>query len=365
MKTAYIINTITSWNEPPRARHQLAQALSKHFEVVFVSSNEFGLPKSKLVWENKNYQFYIPQFPIDPRIRIRIPLLNLLYQKWLFKRLKKEYPNHIVINFDFTAKYVSRYFTNNIYYCNDDHVGISKRINNSIIANYHHNCEKSVAENARFCVSTSIFLKKKLQGYNPNSFEIRLAAPNIQNVSKYKYREKGKVINIGIVGYFKTIDSNILELLYNNEDLHFTLVGPISKKLKEKYETKGNVKITGSLIGEKLYDEVSKFDVGLVPYDLNAKVERTPNKLWLYLALGKPVVISNIKGIINWKFPERFVYRSNSNIDFLELIQLANLEDSEELYMNRIKFAKQNSWDIRVNELLSIFSDQKTSSVAI
>jgi hypothetical protein len=41
----YLINTITSWDEPPRARHQVAQAVAKNHKVYFIARNEFGVPK--------------------------------------------------------------------------------------------------------------------------------------------------------------------------------------------------------------------------------------------------------------------------------------------------------------------------------
>ncbi len=356
MEPLFIINTITSKDEPPRARHQVAYALAKKYSVIFVTANKTGFLRSELVQVSKNLKFYIPYFPIDYRIRIRISWINIIYQKWLFHRLKKKYPDSTVINFDFTAKYISQFFFDNIYYCNDDHIGVSRRINYRWIANYHEKCEKMVAKYSRFCIGTSKFLVERLTKYNHNSYEIRLGAPHIENEIRYNSRpeDKSKNIIVGIVGYFKTLDFELLELLLKNQDLFFTLVGPMSKKFNEMFKASKNVRITGKLVDEKLFDEVNKFDVGLIPYQLNSKVERTPNKLWLYLAIGKPVVISNISGIKDWEFPEKFVYRANSNEEFLELIKRAHAEDNSQLSIERMNFARLNTWDIRINEFLNI-----------
>jgi len=356
MGNRFIINTITFWYEPPRARHQLAYALSKQFPVIFVSANKIGLPRIKLIKENKNLDFYIPYFPIDYRIRIRIPWINLLYQRWLLRKLRKEFPCDTVINFDFTAVLVSKFFDNSIYYCNDDHIGISKSNNINWIAKYQEECEKIVAKNSRFCIGTSGFLKNKLEMYNKNTFEIRLGAPHIQDISKYSLHVKKNLnkINVGIVGYISTIDFELMEELFENCDLFFTLIGPINKKLENKLASITNVNMTGSLIRTKLYEEVNKFDVGLIPYRMNSKIDRTPNKLWLYLALGKPVVISNINGIKNWKFPDKFIYRSNSNDEFLKLIRKANEENDSVVTKQRMEFAQKNSWDSRAVKFLEL-----------
>ena len=356
MEPSFIINSITSKDEPPRARHQIAYALAKKFPVIFVSANKTGGLGSQLIEESRNLKFYIPYFPIDYRIRIRIPLINLIYQKWLFRNLKKRYPNYTVINFDFTAKYISQFFVDNIYYCNDDFIGISKRINPGWISKYQEKCEELVTKNSRFCVGTSKYITGKLTNYNNNSFEIRLGAPEVKNIERYIKRidRLNNKINVGLVGYFNTLDFSLLEILFKNQDLFFTLVGPMNKKFEERLNAYQNVRITGKLVGDQLFEEVNKFDVGLIPYSLDSKVDRTPNKLWLYLALGKPVVISNIHGIKDWQFPERFVYRANSNEEFLKLIEKAQLEDDSRVTMDRINFAKMNTWDARINEFLQL-----------
>ena len=76
----YLINTITSWQEPPRARHQVAQALAKNNEVIFVARNEIGMPKLEIYRTNEYLTVITPYYPIDYRIRFRLPLFNEIYQ---------------------------------------------------------------------------------------------------------------------------------------------------------------------------------------------------------------------------------------------------------------------------------------------
>ena len=130
--------------------------------------------------------------------------------------------------------------------------------------------------------------------------------------------------------------------------------GPIGSAYQKKLEERTNVKTTGSLTGNRLYEEISRFDVGLIPYKIQSKIDRTPNKLWLYMALGKPTVISNIKGISNWEFPEHFVYRADSFSDFYTLIRLAVSEDNDQLTRQRMEYAKQNTWDKRMKYFIKL-----------
>ena len=37
------------WDDPPRARHQVAEALSKRYRVYFVCANKMGLPRVQMM----------------------------------------------------------------------------------------------------------------------------------------------------------------------------------------------------------------------------------------------------------------------------------------------------------------------------
>src|SRR4030042_6885289 len=201
----FIINTFTKWDEPPRARHQVATEISKHYDTIFISANKTGLPKLKKKTINNNLSVIYPYFPITTKIRYRVPIINELYQLWLFSKLKKQYPDYYVINFDFTARLIYRFFTKTIFYCNDNFTAISKRINNILIYRYHLRCERTVAEKANFCIATSGILKNKILNYTDRVYEIPLGGPSIKEFDiKIKYEIKNRhsgYINVGLVGY--------------------------------------------------------------------------------------------------------------------------------------------------------------------
>jgi len=118
----YVVNTVTSWNEPPRARHQLTKELAKNRPVIFVGRNELGVPRIEISQFSDLLKILIPYYPVDYRLRWRVPLINELYQRWLFRTLSIEFGENAirVINFDNTATQLFKYFKNVVYYCNDE-----------------------------------------------------------------------------------------------------------------------------------------------------------------------------------------------------------------------------------------------------
>ncbi|HEX3008277.1 MAG TPA: hypothetical protein VHO90_11765, partial [Bacteroidales bacterium] len=302
MEERFLINTITDWSEPPRARHQVTSELSKKYKVVFVNANYVGLPRLKKKVERENLTILYPTFPVNFKIRYRIPIVNELYQRWLFKKLAKEYPGYQMINFDFSASLIHKYFDKVIYYCNDNFTRISKRINPYFIYKYHERCEEKVATKALFCIATSGILKEKLQAFNPKSFEIPLGGPDMKEfgIKVPLIKPSGGKIKLGLVGFIR--DSNtsaeILNDLLNTGKFEISLIGPIDPVLLSKIEKKEDLKLLGILIEKALYQALNKVDIAIAPYHFN-KLDfgTTPNKLLIYLALGKPAVVTHLKAI--------------------------------------------------------------------
>ncbi len=213
-------------------------------------------------------------------------------------------------------------------------------------------------------MATSEFLAKKLTNNNRSTYELRLGAPKVKSIpaNALKLSDKNnRPVNVGFVGYLNTAERELFEFLIEKRDIILTIVGPVSEQEAIKYKGIENVVTKGKLTGQDLYNAVADFDVGIVPYPLHSKVDRTPNKLWLYLALGKPVVISNIKSIENWKFSDGFVYRANNYEEFYAGIKKAHSENNETLLHERIAFAGENTWEKRAGEFLRILNEKIVS----
>jgi hypothetical protein len=362
----FLINTFTHWDEPPRARHQVANALALKNQVVFVAANKLGIPTIKMCTVSANLNVLTPYFPIGNKIRYRLPVINELYQYWLFRKLNKKYKDFKVINFDFTASKIHKYFSDVIFYCNDSFIAISKNINPGFIARYHEKCMSEVAVKAKFCVAVSDILKENLKKYNTNSYEIPLGSPDIMNynLTVNKSPSNKKIINVGLVGFIKTysISYNLINSLLENEDLVITLIGPIEGNFLNYIKRKEKLIIKGSLFGKKLYDEINKFDVAIAPYSSTITNNDQigvgiGSKTYQYLALGKPVVISYMNGLNKINLPDGFIYIAMAEEDFAPLIYKANKENSESLIQKRIDFAKNNTWEKRMDKLISYYEE--------
>ncbi len=88
MKTAYLINTRTRWEEPPRARHQVAETLAIRNEVYFVAASKIGFPRIEVTNLHNNLYLIQPYWFIDYRLRFRLFIVNELYQTWLFSKFQ-------------------------------------------------------------------------------------------------------------------------------------------------------------------------------------------------------------------------------------------------------------------------------------
>src|SRR5512138_2260011 len=93
----FLINTLTHWEEAPRTRHHVATTLAKNHKVDFVTANKTGFPRLSKKNDSTGVQLIVPFFPIPHKIRYRIPLLNHIYQKWLYRKLSAEYSSYTVI----------------------------------------------------------------------------------------------------------------------------------------------------------------------------------------------------------------------------------------------------------------------------
>lgn len=360
VKNYLVYTTVTTWDEPPRARHQVTNELKADGVVYFVERNRVGRPRVELRKAENNVVVITPYFPVVYKVRYRTAGLNEIYHNWLLKKIKDlEVEFDMVISFDYTAPAINRYFDNVVFYCADDNVGFGN-FNPSFINKYHTRTERMVAEKAKVCIVTSDYMGGKIGNYNRNTHVIPLGAPVIE-YEKLNLPVKGKDLpTLAIVGY---LDYNLdMELLYKLLDKFPTIfIGPVSEANKQKLARFKNAQFVGPKTGKDLYDCLSQADVCIAPYDVS-KLNKgaTPNKLWLYLALGKPAVVTNMPNINSWHFDDGVVYKCD-NDQFIDCCIRAYHEDTPELAKKRVEVARSNSWKNRVQQIREIFNSSKPS----
>lgn len=357
----FLIHTLaTGWNEPPRARHQVANELKKEGVVYFVEKNKIGLPRLDVERIEPNVYLLKPSFWMDYRVRYRIPGVNEMYYRWLFRQIKNlNISFDLVITFDFTAPEIHNHFKNVIFYSADDNVGLGK-FTPQFVINYHTQKEKEVAEKAKLCVVTSEYMLTKIKQYNPATHLVPLGAPEIIVPAAYKAQQHEHPV-LGLVGYLdKNMDYPLLKTLL--ERFRIVFIGPISEKAKKEFLKYPNADFAGVKTGNELYSLLETIDVCIAPYDVTIiNKGLTPNKLWLYLAVGKPVVVTDIPNMKNWIFDEKLVYKCE-NKDFVENCLRAYRDNNPLLTQKRVEVARDNSWNKRVETIMDYYQASKQTS---
>ena len=102
-----------------------------------------------------------------------------------------------------------------------------------------------------------------------------------------------------------------------------------------------------------MQEALETLDVLLLPYHAGhysgLSIVAAPNKLFAYIASGRPVVAMGMPRLI--PLPPGVVYSADSSDDLVEVIERAWNEDSESLQRLRRELAAENTWDRRGDEL--------------
>ena len=357
MKVDLIVNTITAWDEAPRARHQFTAAAAKKVRVAFVTRNKTGLPGIKTYEGGPNTLVVEPTYPVDYRFRYRLPGINETYQRWLYSRLKKMFPEASAVNFDCTATRLKQYFPT-IYYCNDEFAGNSK-YKSALVDKYLSRSERKMAGDALFCVATSHFLREKLIQYNSHVYEIPLGVSlDGVDASHLQPRTPGDKIVVGLMGVIneRQYSPEAVNILLGHDRFKVVIIGPVTQEYLNQLRGLDPSAVKGMLKGKELYDALAQLDVGLALYNLDfVNPGGTPNKVWQYMAVGKPTVISALPNLKYMKFPDHTVYVTQGNDDLIEQIEKAYAESTPERVRARIDFAHSNTWDHRFAQFLDAF----------
>jgi glycosyltransferase involved in cell wall biosynthesis len=230
---------------------------------------------------------------------------------------------------------------------------------------YLHNNEK-YARAADVVLTVNDHLKKKYAHLNSNIHVIKNAT-NYANFQKETYAvvpflEKLKRNNKPIIGYsgisnVTRIDVEILDYLFSNRpDWQIVFVGTMSEDLIVRFSKYDNFFHLPAVPYEQLPDHLSYFQVTMVPFLVNDHT-RGNNLLKFhdYLAMGKPVVTTNIGGAEDLRDVIRIADTPDT---FLAQIEGALAEGSQQLIENRKKVAYENSWPNRIKELKNILINE-------
>ena len=226
--------------------------------------------------------------------------------------------------------------------------------------------EKEILKRADLILATSLNLAHnylpKYYGYKPSAPVIYW--PNCADVNIWKPEKFTKHNTTPIIGFagnlMKIVDLHLLEKVVTAfQDCVIVVAGKVANweseyglLLKRIFSHK-NVEYKGFIPFEDLPKEVNGWDVCLMLDDTSELSSyHHHNKLYQYLALGKPVVIQRNHN--DYDSLGDLIYISEDHTQFVNNVGKALKETQDnELFNKRVKLAKENSADVRAKQLMN------------
>jgi hypothetical protein len=151
---------------------------------------------------------------------------------------------------------------------------------------------------------------------------------------------------ICFIGYLSPwLNYSLIEEIANKYKKNFVIIGPVNEDIKNKIQNiLSIVDYRGFVKQSDLKEHIRDIQVFVMPYSFSDKLsKRSPLKLYEYLSTGVPVVSIDYSFLKNY---DNIIYLSKNDSKFLENIELALLENSQNKKTKRTTVAKNFSWDI-------------------
>ncbi|WP_447979742.1 glycosyltransferase [Candidatus Nitrospira bockiana] len=246
-----------------------------------------------------------------------------------------------------------------VYHCVDDYSA-----NPSVDAPTISRLESQAIKAADVVLTTSPKLFREKRAVHPRTYYF----PNLGNIEAFLEEGHRALILmdeiaslqrpvIGFVGNVSgyKVDLELIAMLADSRPKwNFVLIGPIGEGDPSTdvrlLQDKPNVLLLGPRQANEVPQYVHAFDVCLIPYRANQTTDSVfPLKFFEYLALGKPVVSTELESLLDYK---DLCYLT-SREKFLSAIEAALKEDGNEA-RRRIEYVSGLSWSRRINDVGTI-----------
>jgi len=202
-------------------------------------------------------------------------------------------------------------------------------------------------------------MRNEMARYNPRSFYI----PNAVSADIFNKNELGLTpadmakIKHPIIGYAGAlslrIDDDLLRFVAESKPKwNIVLIGTSpNTKIRTLLELP-NVYWLGSMRHKDIYDRLSQFDVCILPHAVNSMTDKmNPLKLYEYLALGKPVVSTDVAGAGMFKAD---IEIASTRGAFLDAIEKVLSKDCLKQHEKRIDRVRNHTWSNRIDEMMEL-----------
>lgn len=245
-----------------------------------------------------------------------------------------------------------------VYYCIDNFVVSSSS------AKKIRGTERKLLKLADVVFVTSRALYDYCSRYSDkvDLFPFGVNMDNFEKVSKadtelpVELRDIKKPIVGYVGGVHKWIDQKLVRSMAERYPEHsFVFVGPLQTDVSMLSRI-NNIYFLGNKKHHELPNLIKYFSVAMIPYHITDYTKNVyPTKLNEYLAMGKPVISTDLPEIeiFNQRYKD-VVYVGKNSKELGEGISRALKEDNEALRRRRIEIAHDNSWQRRIEEMSNI-----------
>jgi glycosyltransferase involved in cell wall biosynthesis len=351
-------------------RHQVTRQLTRFYNVLYVEL-PFGsrTKRDELSLINERMIAYKPARLIRGLGRVwdNIEHFHKYYNARLTKKIERvikdlNYESSLLVNFQFNFPQImkSPVFVRKLYICNDEFsCNTEKDWKRELL--WKHERDVAMAADACLCVSAPLASKigranSKTELFLPgHEFDID------ESGARLRPGRTSDKIRVCFMGYINgRIRFDWLAALLQDSRMELTLVGPVQAGAAlEELEKFVNIRLLPPLGGKDLQHFLNSQDVLVMPYDTDDEAVRAataPNKLFQYIACGRPVVISDMPAFMT--LPNKFVYRAKNACEFGEFVHMAFTQDSDKATQARLDLAANHTWVERGNRLRDLLEPQ-------
>ena len=161
----------------------------------------------------------------------------------------------------------------------------------------------------------------------------------------------------GVIDERTDIDllSKIAEL---RPDWQFVMLGPVVKIDEADLPRRENINYLGGKNYRDLPAYISGWDVAMMPFAMNDSTKFiSPTKTPEYLAAGRPVVSTPIRDVVRPYGDLGLVHIASTPEEFVNAIETAMADDSEERRTKAAKFLSTISWDKTQSEMQQLIKE--------
>jgi teichuronic acid biosynthesis glycosyltransferase TuaC len=211
--------------------------------------------------------------------------------------------------------------------------------------------------NVVFAVSQPIYKDKKI--LNGNTYYIPHGV-NYEHFANGANNDKPALLSgipSPIIGFYGLISRDwvdfdlVSRIAKAHPEWSVVMIGKIDAQAKDLPAAK-NIYYLRPIAYDDLPSYGKHFDVAMIPFNINElTLCSNPLKLYEYFAMGKPVVSVDLPEI---RHLDGMVRIAKDHDQFVECIETCLKGDGAEIIAKRIEFARNNSWDRKVEEILAI-----------